>query len=178
MDGTGRRNVALERLLARAGWTPENLGDRLNELAATHRLGVHGHRRSPRRWVYAEPGRAAPRVPREPWPALVCHVLHERLGEPITLESVGWGDSGLLRFVPVDHGLNAPWDERGAVEVLAAVGDADVMERRQFLAMTGLTLTSVAHLWLFDPARVAASVMGKRVDLSIVADLQRVADAR
>jgi len=34
---------------------------------------------------------------------------------------------------------------------MGAVVDADVMERRQFLALTGLTLTGVAHQWLFDP---------------------------
>ncbi len=52
------------------------------------------------------------------------------------------------------------------------------MERRHFMAMTGLTLTAVAHQWLLDPARVAASVLGKRVDHAVVADLERVADAR
>jgi len=176
--GRSHRNEALERLLARAGWTPENLGDRLNELAAAQQLGVRGHRRSPRRWVYAEPGRDAPRVPREPWPSLVCHLLHERLGEPVTLESLGWGEAGPLRFVPADHGLGQKWDSPGALEAMGAVVDADVMERRQFLALTGLTLTGVAHQWLFDPARVAASVLGKRVDHAMVDDLQRVADAR
>ena len=177
-DGPARHNVALERLLARAGWTPENLGDRLNELAATLGLGVRGHRRTPRRWVYAELGRAAPRVPRDPWPALVCHVLHERLGEPVTLEALGWADTGALLYVPADHGLDQAWDAHGAVEALASVVDADAMERRHFIALTGVTLTAVAHQWLFDPARVAASVMGKRVDHAVVDDLERVADAR
>jgi hypothetical protein len=51
------------------------------------------------------------------------------------------------------------------------VVDADSMERRQFVALTGLTLTAVAHQWLFDPARVAASVMGKRVNHALVNDL-------
>ncbi|HXT44601.1 MAG TPA: hypothetical protein VN748_10855 [Pseudonocardiaceae bacterium] len=177
-DGQPRHNVVLERLLARAGWTPENLGDRLNELAAAHGLGVHGHRRTPRRWVYAEPGRAAPRVPRDPWPALVCHVLHERLGEPVILDVLGWAEAGPLRYVPADHGLDQPWDTNGAMAALASVVDADAMERRHFLALTGMTLTAVAHQWLFDPARVAASVMGKRVDHAVVDDLERVADAR
>jgi hypothetical protein len=52
------------------------------------------------------------------------------------------------------------------------------MERRHFVALTGLTLTAVAHQWLFDPARVAASVLGKRVDHALVDDLERVAEAR
>lgn len=45
----GSRNEALERLLARAGWNPENLGDRLSELASALKLRGRGHRR----WVYA-----------------------------------------------------------------------------------------------------------------------------
>jgi hypothetical protein len=61
---------------------------------------------------------------------------------------------------------------------LAAVVDADAMERRYFMALTGVTLTAVAHQWLFDPARVAASVTGKRVDHAVVDDLEQVADAR
>ncbi len=176
--GPQRCNVVLERLLARAGWSPENLGDRLNELATSLNLRVRVHRRSPRRWVYAEAGRMAPGLPRDPWPSLVCHLLHERLGEPVTLDSLGWTATGPLRYVPADHGLNQPWTASGVVAALASVVDADCMERRHFVALTGLTLTAVAHQWLFDPARVAASVLGKRVDHALVDDIERVAEAR
>jgi tetratricopeptide (TPR) repeat protein len=172
------RNAVLERLLARAGWTPENLGDRLNELAGTLRRRERIHRKSVRRWVYVESGRSVPRVPREPWPGLVCQLLHERLGEPVTVDSLGWTVTGPLRYVPADEGLDQPWDARGAVAALASVVDADAMERRHFMALTGLPLTAVAHQWLFDPARVAASVLGKRVDHALVDDLERVAEAR
>ena len=179
-EGTGdvRRNAALERYLARAGWTPENLGDRLNQLAATLNLKVHVNRKSPRRWVYADKGRACPRTPRDPWPSLVCHLLHQRLGEPVPLAALGWSAAGPLVYAPADDGLDQPWDARGAVAALAEVMNADAVERRHFLALTGLTLTAVAHQWLFDPARVAASVLGKRVDHALVDDLERVADAR
>jgi hypothetical protein len=64
---------------------------------------------------------------------------------------------------------------RGAVAALASVVDADSMERRHFVALTGLNLTAVAHPWLFDPARVAASVLGKRVDHALVDNLEQVA---
>ncbi|MGH3792048.1 MAG: hypothetical protein ACRDQ9_14885, partial [Pseudonocardiaceae bacterium] len=165
-------------VLARAGWTPENLGDRLNELAPSLRLRARVHRRTPRRWVYPDPGRAAPRIPRDPWPSLVCHLLHERLGESVTLDSLGWTATGPLRYVGADHGLDQLWTPRGAVAALAAVVNADAMERRHFVALTGLPLTAVAHQWLFDPARVAASVLGKRVDHALVDDLERVTEAR
>ncbi|MGH3686649.1 MAG: hypothetical protein ACRDRU_15365, partial [Pseudonocardiaceae bacterium] len=176
--GQARGNVVLERLLARAGWTPENLGNRLNELATSLGLRARVHRRTPRRWVYPEAGRAAPRLPRDPWPTLVCHLLHERLGEPVTLDALGWTATGALAYVPADDGLDQPWTPRGAVAALAAVVNADAMERRHFMALTGLPLTAVAHQWLFDPARVAASVLGKRVNHALVDDLERVAEAR
>ncbi len=143
--GDVRRNVALERYLARAGWTPENLGDRLNQLAAGLNLKVHVNRKYPRRWVYAEKGRTAPRTPRDPWPSLVCHLLHQRLGEPVPLTALGWSAAGPLAYVPADDGLELPWDAGGAVAALAEVLNADAVERRHFLALTGLTLTAVAH---------------------------------
>ncbi len=52
------------------------------------------------------------------------------------------------------------------------------MDRRHFVILTGTGLTAFAHDWLLDPARVAASARGKRVDDTVVDDLERVADAR
>jgi hypothetical protein len=57
---------------------------------------------------------------------------------------------------------------------LEAIG----MDRRHFAVLTGTGLTVFAHDWLLDPARVAASVQGKRVDHAVVDDLERVAGAR
>ncbi|MGH3933573.1 MAG: hypothetical protein ACRDS1_01080, partial [Pseudonocardiaceae bacterium] len=56
--------------------------------------------------------------------------------------------------------------------------EADGMDRRYFLAITGVSLTALAHQWLLDPARVAASVQGKRIDTQLVTDLERVVGAR
>jgi hypothetical protein len=88
----------------------KNLGDRLNALAAALDLRARVHRRTPRRWIHPDPGRTAPRVPRDPWPSLVCHLLHERLGEPVTLGSLGWTAAGALTYVPADDGLDQPWN--------------------------------------------------------------------
>ncbi|MGQ0778293.1 MAG: hypothetical protein ACT4NY_28445, partial [Pseudonocardiales bacterium] len=176
--GDLRCNVVLERMLSRAGWTPENLGDHLNRLAATLGLKVHINRRYPRRWVYAEKDRATPRIPRDPLPSLVCLLLHQRLGEPVTPEVLGWPAARGMLYVPADDGLHQAWDGPGAIAALGEVVDADSMERRHFIAMTGLNLTAVAHQWLLDPARIAASVLGQRVDHTVVDDLERVADAR
>lgn len=174
--GDGRTNHALAGLLARVGRTPENLGDRLNQLSAAQGLGVRGHPRSVRRWVHARTVGAC--VPREPWPSLVCHVLHERLGVPVTPEMLGWHTHHGLLYVPADHGLSQPWSAPGAVEARAEVVKADAVDRRQFLVLTGMTLTSAAHEWLFDPARVAAFLRGKRVGHELVDDLERVVETK
>ena len=173
-----RCNVVLERLLGRAGWTSENLGDHLNRLAATLGVKVRVHRRYPRRWVYAEKDRLTPRIPRDPLPSLVCLLLYQRLGDPVTPKMLGWPVARGVLYVPADDGLRQAWDGLGAMAALGEVVDADSMERRHFMAITGLSLTAVAHQWLLDPARVAASVLGTRVDHAVVDDLERVAEAR
>jgi hypothetical protein len=81
-------------------------------------------------------------------------------------------------LVPADDGLDQRWTVSRALAALASVVDADAMERRHFMALTGLPLTAVAHQWLFDPARVAASVLDKRVDHALVDDLGQVVEAR
>ncbi|HSL09636.1 MAG TPA: hypothetical protein VK887_16905 [Pseudonocardiaceae bacterium] len=52
------------------------------------------------------------------------------------------------------------------------------MDRRHFVVISGTTLTAFAHDWLLDPARIAASVQGKRADHAVVDDLERVAESR
>jgi hypothetical protein len=52
------------------------------------------------------------------------------------------------------------------------------MDRRHFVVIGGTTLTVFAHDWLLDPARIAASVQGKRADHTVVDDLERVAESR
>jgi tetratricopeptide (TPR) repeat protein len=128
--------------------------------------------------VRAERDRAAPRIPRDPLSALVCVLLQQRLGEPITPPLLGWPQPGGLRYVPADDGLDQAWDAAAAIAALGEVVDPDRMERRFFMALTGLPLTAVAQQWLLDPARVAASVLGMRVDHAVVDDLERVADVR
>ncbi|MGH3873351.1 MAG: putative ATP-grasp-modified RiPP [Pseudonocardiaceae bacterium] len=65
------------------------------------------------------------------------------------------------------------------MDALAEVVDADAMDRRHFLALTGTTLmTSPAHEWLLDPGRVAVLLCGKRVDHALVDDLERVAETK
>ncbi|MGH3866812.1 MAG: hypothetical protein ACRDQ4_11865 [Pseudonocardiaceae bacterium] len=169
---------ALESYLARCGWTAENLAYHLNAMARSLSLPERMHPKTPSRWVRARPPRTRPCLPRQPWPGLVCAVLTRKLGEPVTLGSLGWTISSGLLYVPADDGLEHAWDPAGALASLFEVLEADGMDRRYFLAITGVPLTALAHQWLLDPARVAASVKGKRVDTQLVTDVERVVEAR
>jgi hypothetical protein len=126
-------NVELERLLARAGWTPEDLGDQLNRLASSMKLRAHINRQSVRRWVHAMP--SCPKIvkPSEPWPALVCHLLEKQTGETVTPAALGWGEAALC-VLAADHGLDQLWTCTGALDAWAQVMDAGPMgfQRRQF----------------------------------------------
>lgn len=171
-------NLALEACLARCGWSAVNLGHHLNAMARSLCLPDRLHPKSPRRWVKAAPPRIKPCVPRQPWPGLVCALLSRKLGESVTLESLGWTICRGLLYVPADDGLDHAWDPDGALASLLEVLEADGVDRRYFLAVTGLSLTASAHQWLLDPARVAASVQGKRVDAKLLTDIERVVEAR
>lgn len=172
------RNEVLDSFLARAQWTPENLAQRLNALAAKLGLRARMHPKTPRRWIFGNTSHPMPCVPREPWPALVCLLLHEQSGESVSPEALGWPANRGLLYVPANDGLSQPWDAAGAMAALGEVVDSDTMERRHFIALTGMGLTLTADQWLFDPARVAASVQGQRIGHAVVEDLEQIAAAR
>jgi hypothetical protein len=166
-------------MLARAGWSVEYLADRINESAAQLRLRVTVHRRHARRWVAPDNGRHRPSCPRVPIPGLACEVLSLRLGEPVTPAMLGWPNADAYldrRYARADDGLSQSWGAQGALDSMAHVVDPGPVERRQFFALTGVSLTSVAHQWLYEPERVAASLIGDRVTDTVVNDLERVAD--
>jgi hypothetical protein len=171
-------NVALHSCLTRLGWSAEQFAGHLNELARSLRLPDEVHPKTPRRWLKARPPSVLPCVPRQPWPGLVCALLSRRLHEPITLASSGWQTGAGALYVPADDGLDHAWDPRGAVASLREVLEAVGMDRRRFVVIGGTTLTAFAHDWLLDPARIAASLQGKRADHTVVDDLQRVAESR
>lgn len=171
-------NVALDSYLTRLGWSAEQFASHLNGFARCMRLPDEIHPKTPRRWLKTRPPSVLPCVPRQPWPGLVCALLSRRLHEPITLASLGWQTSAGALYVPADDGLDHAWNPSGAVASLREVLEAVGMDRRHFVAITGTTLTAFAHDWLLDPARIAASIQGKRVDHAVVDDLERVANAR
>jgi hypothetical protein len=138
VSGVTAVNSALDSCLTRCGWTPENLGNRLNTMARSLGLADRVHPKTPRRWVRAQHHRARPCQPHQPWPGLVCAVLTRKLGEPVTLGSLGWTIGSGLLYVPADDGLEHTWDPAGALASLFEVLEANGMDRRYFLAITGV----------------------------------------
>ncbi len=73
-----------------------------------------------------------------------------------------------------DDGLRELWTSQG---LTTAWQEVTTLERRQFLALSGVALSAAAHEWLVaDPARLAAALDGRRVDAGVVADLNTATD--
>ncbi|MDT3439120.1 XRE family transcriptional regulator [Pseudofrankia sp. BMG5.37] len=84
------------------------------------------------------------------------------------------------RELPADAGIEQLWTSSGLAaafeEVAPMTGSS--WERRQFLALSGVALATAAQEWLLaDPARIVASLAGKRVDAGVVTDLTITLDA-
>jgi hypothetical protein len=89
------------------------------------------------------------RVPRDPLPTVVAHVISDALDREVSVAQLWSGRAQPAEFwMPSDHGLCLPWTAAGTVEVLddwlRHTGGAIGMDRRIFLAVSGTTLTGPA----------------------------------
>jgi hypothetical protein len=70
------------------------------------------------------------------------------------------------------------WGCRANLEILCAEVEYE-MDRRLFLARSGLSLVGLANPWLLDPIdRVVDSIDGRRIGLATVTDIQLITAAR
>jgi len=173
--GQVARNVVLEDLLGRVQWSPEDLAERLNALAAMLDLGTQMHRRTPQRWVSGRVGRPMPPVPREPWPALVCLLLHWQSGQPVTPEMLGWPGSRGLRHVCTDGELGRTHDGAGAIAALGEVVAADTSEPGYSRASNESSSIDAEASWSFQPVRATASVRPRRLNPMVVENVEQIA---
>ncbi|MGQ0776042.1 MAG: hypothetical protein ACT4NY_16735 [Pseudonocardiales bacterium] len=173
--GQGPRNVVLADLLGQVQWTPEDLAQRLNALAAMLDLGIQMHRRTPQRWVSGRADRPVPPVPREPWPALVCLLLHRQSGQPVTPELLGWPGGRGLRHVRTDGELGRTHDGAGAIAALREVVDADTSAPGYSRARNELSPTDAEDSGVFNPGRGTASAWPRRLNLGVVENMEQIA---
>ncbi|MFF3856666.1 hypothetical protein [Micromonospora sp. NPDC002575] len=159
---------AIARLLAEAGWQPEQLARRLNECAERHGRTERLHPKTPYKWKRGD-------VPRSPWPALTTALLSEQLQRTVSLDELGWPDDG-FEAAPASAGLDLPWSSAGALRAAEVVNESEgMMHRRMFLTLLGSALTSPAHEWLIaQPPPDIASTAGRRLSGEFVDHLDAV----
>jgi tetratricopeptide (TPR) repeat protein len=147
-------NAQLRTLLLGAGLSPEAMAKRLNALASELGLDRRLTEKTPYKWLRGS-------VPRDPWPAVVAHLLSSRLGIPVTVEDLGWSSSrACLALRPADSGLALPWTAQGARTAAITVASTDDLT---FLPVTGMILTAPALGWL-TAASQGGSVRAKAKD--------------
>ncbi|WP_329476136.1 transcriptional regulator [Kribbella sp. NBC_01484] len=127
-------NDVLDELLRELGWSPRTLARRLNRDFGAGTVAET----APYHW------RDSGGVPRPPLPALVAHLLSRELGRLITVGELWQGravDSPLV--VPADAALRQPWTRAGTLSAIDDWVVAGLLDRRQFLAISGVSLTSI-----------------------------------
>lgn len=135
----GHRNAALAGILEILGYSASRLVDEVNqEMGAGYVL-----RSAASEWIDHF------RVPPQPLPTVIAHVLSQALGAPVSVSYL-WPDeaSASTRWVASDKDMQVPWDLTGMKALVNSwlpKGEAVLgMERRSFMAVSGAALTAPA----------------------------------
>ena len=169
-DGT--QNGPLRHWLDHLGWSPERLVHRVNAHPQTRRARIVLSAKAPYHWLNGS-------RPNEPVPGLVALVFAEASGERVTVASLGWDRPDAVTFPQADDGLTDLWAPGGTLGCLRYVLRSDTMPtRRTFVAISGMALTAAAHHWLIDEDRMAFAATGRRIDPSMVDDLDQIVRAK
>ncbi|MGH3825520.1 MAG: hypothetical protein ACRDRA_22180 [Pseudonocardiaceae bacterium] len=147
-----RGNAVLGALLGELGWSPSRLAEVINGVLGPGYVG----RSTVAEWVNQD------RVPREPLPTVVAHLISDAVDREVPVAQVWSGRAQPAEFwVPADAGLELPWTAMGTVEVLddwlRHTGGSIGMDRRIFLAVSGATLTTSAWDYVDQLATRGAS---------------------
>jgi tetratricopeptide (TPR) repeat protein len=159
----------LRVLLHRAALSPERFAHQLNGRAVQMGLTARLDRKTPYKWLRGS-------SPRDPWPWLAATIFSEHLGTEITPEDIGWptGRAGVI-VVGANSGLDMPWTGAGSIGAAIEIAEANMLDRRIFLQITGATLTQPALQWLIaQPANDVASTIGRRVNDAHVDSIEAI----
>lgn len=149
-----RGNAVLGALLGELGWSPSRLTEEVNGVLGPGYVA----RSTVSEWVNQD------RVPRDPLPTVVAHLISDAVGREVSVAQVWSGRAQPAEFwVPADAGLALPWTAMGTVEVLddwlRHTGGAIGMDRRIFLAVSGAPLTAPAWVYVDQLATRGASIV-------------------
>jgi hypothetical protein len=131
-------NIKLATLLTEAGWSRAETARRVREHATqTGHPSIAADASRVTRWIAGE-------RPRPPTGNILATVLGDHVGRRLTLT-----DLGLTPPVedptplPADHGMDVPWTAAGLLQHLED-WPTPMLNRRQFLAVSGAALTTPA----------------------------------
>ena len=127
-----RGNAVLGALLGELGWSPSRLTEVINSVLGPGYVG----RSTVSEWVNQD------RVPRDPVPTVVAHLVSDALDREVSVAQVWSGRAQPAEFwVSADAGLRLPWTAAGTVEVLddwlRHTGGSIGMDRRIFSPLRG-----------------------------------------
>jgi hypothetical protein len=173
----GETNERLAVLMTEAGWAPRALARALNGAFGEGTVSAT----APYFW------RDHGAVPHAPLPALVANALSVRLGRRVTAADI-WDyraqDSPQVQLASA--GMNLPWSVASTRAVAEDWLIGGLVDRRDFLAVSGSTLASAVSAYLADkPPTVAARPQALRADDLLierieasVPELQQLDDAQ
>lgn len=161
-------NERLALILQEVGKSPADLAKAVNR-----RLTGRGvpplHRTTVNKWI-TEGSR-----PKPPVTDIVSAILTEWCGRDVSPGYLRWADR---TTVPALGVLSEPW---GAHAVLLRLRSelGDDVDRRVYLAQSGLALAALANPWLLDPTdQIAEAVAGRRISNATVSDINLITAAR
>ncbi|MFC4035263.1 hypothetical protein ACFO3J_27885 [Streptomyces polygonati] len=131
------RNGQLDACLDDLGWAPAHLAQAVNRVLGPGYVA----RTTVADWVVRG------RVPRDPLPTVVAHILAEALGHPVSPAGLwGPGTRPSTTWARADEGLPPPIADGATVDIAMqwVTRDGGDMERRSFLAISGVALTAPA----------------------------------
>ncbi|MGH3806767.1 MAG: hypothetical protein ACRDRU_09060 [Pseudonocardiaceae bacterium] len=158
--GSGR-NVVLAGLLAELGWPNSRVASAINAIVGEGYIA----RSTVSEWVNKS------RLPREPLPTVVAHVLSNALGTTVSARQLWpqWVGRD-PEWVPADIGTEVAWTTEGTrvlvQDWLANGGNMMDTDRRNFMAISGAAVTAPAWAYLNNidtstrPADTSAAVLG------------------
>lgn len=135
-------NEQLRACLDELGWSPKALAKKINKMFGDGAVAES----APYHW------RDQGRLPRAPLPTVVAHVLSQALGRPVSVDFLWQGrTSASSAFVPAETDLARPWTAADLGGILEGWVSSGMIDRRQFLAASGASLTAIVTHFLESP---------------------------
>lgn len=170
------KNQVLAEVLAELGWSQGRLVSAVTEYLGPGYIG----RSTVSEWVRQG------RVPRDPLPTVVAHVLSDAAGRKIGVTDL-WQHAGKASspWTSADHGLDMSWDYQSVLGVaddwITNAGRTMDYDRRRFMALSGATLTLPA--WSFvenmphEPSTEFLSSVGARDSMKVTPSIVNILES-